>query len=90
METALKVGSADYPAVVALNKGKGKFSKHRGAFSESALKDFITGMSSGRSKVLSIPEVFPSVSAVSAWDGKDAKIEVEEEFSLDDILNEEL
>jgi len=90
LEVALKVSSADYPAVVALNRGKGKFSKHRGAFSDAALKGFITGMISGRSSVLSLPDELPAVVKVTAWDGKDGKVEVEEEFSLDDIMGEEL
>ena len=90
LEKALKVSSANYPAVVALSKEKGKFSKHRGAYSTASLKDFISAMISGQSKVVSLPDNLPEVVSISPWDGKDAKVEIVEEFSLDDVLGEEL
>ncbi len=90
LEAALKVSPANYPAIVAVNRGKGKFSKHRGAFSSASIKEFITSLTSGSAKVASLPDAFPAIHDVSLWDGKDAKVKVEEEFSLDDIMNEEL
>jgi hypothetical protein len=32
----------------------------------------------------------PEMKTVQAWDGKDGKLEEEEEFSLDDLMKEEL
>ena len=90
LESALRVGGTDYPAVVAVSKGKGKYSKHTGSFSAASLKDFFSGMISGRSKVQSLPDEFPSIKSIQPWDGKDKAVKIEEEFSLDDILGEEL
>ena len=44
--------------------------------------------SAGESVVAIRGEV-ASVSLQAPWDGKDAKVEVEDEFSLDDIMNDE-
>lgn len=84
LEKAFNIG--DYPALVALNSKKKRFSTLRGSFSESELKQFIGSLRHSQPI-----ETLPAVVDAAAWDGKDAVIEnQEEEMSLDDIMNEKL
>ena len=90
LESALGVAGAA-PAVVALSIGKKRAARHAGAFDAPSLGKFLRALSSGSAKPAKLPkDVAFTVATVPAWDGKDATVQVEEEFSLDDIMGEEL
>lgn len=86
LESALSVGGFGFPALVAVNSRKGKFVLLRGSFSESGINEFLRELSVGRGSIQQLPNnKMPTLSEVPAWDGKDAKIEVEEDINLDDV-----
>mmetsp|Transcript_16020 Transcript_16020/g.23773 ORF Transcript_16020/g.23773 Transcript_16020/m.23773 type:complete len:436 (+) Transcript_16020:16-1323(+) len=80
--------SFGFPAVIALSKEKGVYAMHVGAFDEDHVASFLRGILTGATKTSSFAK-FPSINAISEWDGKDAQV-FEEEFSLEDLMAEEL
>lgn len=91
LEKMLGVQPESAPAAVAVSVSKSRAAQHTGSFDEQGFQKFLGGVTSGR--------VTPArlrggtnfaVRAIDAWDGKDVEIEAEEDFNLDDILNEEL
>lgn len=90
LESGMGVGGFGYPAVVAVFPGTKKYSTLKGAFSVDSLKEWIesTRRGAGLSPVAGGAEALPAVQTTTPWDGKDAVVQEEEEFSLDDIMNE--
>jgi len=66
-----------FPAVIAVNFGKGRFGVHRGTFSLDQINQFLTSLSRGGVPLSPIPA---SVKAVKAdpWDGKDGVLPEED------------
>jgi protein disulfide-isomerase A6 len=86
LEKGLNIGGFGYPAFTAVNARKGVYVHLRGSFSESGLNEFLRELSVGRGSPQQLPGAkLPTVSKVSAWDGKDAKLEVEEDIDLSDV-----
>lgn len=86
LEKALNVGGFGYPALTAVNARKGVYVHLRGSFGESGLNEFLRELSVGRGSPQNLPNSkLPSVSKVEPWDGKDKKLEVEEEIDLSDV-----
>jgi protein disulfide-isomerase A6 len=86
LESGLSVGGFGYPALVAVNSRKGVYVLMRGSFSENGINEFLRELSVGRGSTQTIPNSkLPAINTVSAWDGKDAKLEVEEEIDLSDV-----
>jgi len=86
LEQALNIGGFGYPALVAVNSRKGKFVLLRGSFSEAGINEFLRELSMGRGSTEQLAAgKLPAISDVSSWDGKDAKLDVEEEINLDDV-----
>ena len=86
LENSLSVGGFGFPAFTAVNSRKGKFVLMRGSFGESGIREFLRDLSVGRGSTEPIPNSkLPSLEKVSAWDGKDEKIFVEEEIDLSDV-----
>jgi len=86
LENALDVGGFGYPALVAINSRKGKFVLMKGSFSETGINDFLRELSVGRGSTSPIPNSkMPAVVASEKWDGKDAKLVVEEDIDLSDV-----
>jgi len=91
LESALSVGGFGYPALVAVNSRKGKYVVLRGSFSESGINEFLRELSVGRGQTANIPNnKLPTVAKTEAWDGKDAKVIVEEEIDLSDVSLDDL
>ncbi|RNA30103.1 disulfide-isomerase A6 [Brachionus plicatilis] len=91
LEAALSVGGFGYPAMVAVNSRKGKYVVLRGSFSESGINEFLRELSVGRGQTLSLANnKLPAVSKSDAWDGKDAKLVVEEDIDLSDVSLDDL
>eukprot|EP00882_Tetradesmus_deserticola_P001203 GHRQ01001301.1.p1 GENE.GHRQ01001301.1~~GHRQ01001301.1.p1 ORF type:complete len:457 (+),score=199.58 GHRQ01001301.1:162-1532(+) len=88
LEASLGVGGFGYPALVALKPADLKYSTMRSAFEGPALKEFVRN--------LRYEPVVPvaggklgSLETIEAWDGQDAAVQVEDEFSLDDIMGDD-
>ncbi len=73
-----------FPAVAAYSVDKGVYVVHRGSFTESNIRRFLTGITTGKQGTSKISKV-PKITTVEPWDGKDG-IPLEEEFSLDEIM----
>lgn len=89
LEKGLDIGGFGYPALTAVNLKKKKYSIHRHAFSEAQIKEFVNELVAGRSGPISLPNV-PAITSVSAWDGKDAQVQYEEEIDLSDLADVEV
>jgi protein disulfide-isomerase A6 len=78
-----------YPAVVAYTMDRCAFAVMRGSFSEKSMTSFLHSITTGRIATQPI-ENPPKVGAVTKWDGKAWEGIAEDEFSLEDIMGEEL
>lgn len=86
LEKALNVGGFGYPAFTAVNARKGVFVHLKGSFGETGLNEFLRELSVGRGSPQNLPNAkLPTISQVSRWDGKDAKLVEEEEIDLSDV-----
>ena len=65
--------SFGYPAVVAMNYNKKKYSVCRTAFTKENLKDFVVSLLIGKEPLMNLPEI-KNLKTVTEWDGKDAPI----------------
>ncbi|OII74970.1 protein disulfide isomerase-related protein [Cryptosporidium ubiquitum] len=61
-----------YPAVVAINNEKQRFSTHRGSFTVESLNSFIIALTTGRAPVEPLPKL-PNISKVSPWEPNKSK-----------------
>ena len=75
------------PSFFAVSPGKNKFSNSRSGFSAASLKEFVDSVRAGREPVKPCASEIGGVSVKTRakWDGKDGELEVEEEFSLEDL-----
>jgi len=78
MEEALGL-QFGFPAVIAVNFGKGRFGVHRGTFSKDQISQFLTSLSRGGVPLAPMPASAKAVKA-DPWDGKDAPPPVEEDL----------
>lgn len=86
LENSLSVGGFGFPALTAINSRKGKFVLLKGSFSENGIREFLRDLSVGRGHTEPIPTgKLPAIKSCDKWDGKDAKIVVEEEIDLSDV-----
>jgi len=89
VEEALNIGGFGYPALAAVNSRKMKYSLLKGSFSEKGLNEFLLEVAVGRSSTDSIKNgKLPEVVPVAPWDGKDGVMPVEEDYDLDDDLDQ--
>mmetsp|Transcript_57359 Transcript_57359/g.136334 ORF Transcript_57359/g.136334 Transcript_57359/m.136334 type:complete len:348 (-) Transcript_57359:149-1192(-) len=68
-----------FPAVIAVNFGKGRYGVHRGTYSADQLNQFMTSLSRGGVPLAPIPANAKAVKA-DLWDGKDAAPPVDEDL----------
>jgi protein disulfide-isomerase A6 len=88
LESKFQIG--DYPALVAVNPKKSIYAKMRGSFSKDELSGFVGRLLKSRESVSPF-EAPEALEAYEPWDGGEEVVaEEEEEFSLDDLMNEEL
>jgi protein disulfide-isomerase A6 len=87
LEKSLDVGGFGYPALAAVNSRKGKYVLMRGSFSETGINEFLRELSVGRGSTAPIPngKMAAVVNVDEKWDGKDAKLVVEEDIDLSDV-----
>lgn len=90
-EEALDVGGFGYPAMIALNPRKLKYSTLTGSFGKDGISEFLRDLSYGRGKTSSIRgSALPSAAKTTAWDGKDAEAPQVEEIDLSDVELDDL
>jgi len=69
LESAFGVGGAGYPALVAVNNKKAKYSSMVTSFTKEGMTSFFKDLMAGR--LPSIPFVKPTITTSTPWDGKD-------------------
>jgi protein disulfide-isomerase A6 len=91
LEQSVGIGGFGYPAQVAINARKGKYAVLKGAFSETGISAFLKELATGRltSPLVPLSGVtegkLPTIVDSEPWDGKDGKLEVEEDIDLSDV-----
>jgi len=85
LEESLGVGGFGYPALVALKPADLKYSTMRSAFAPAALKEFVRNIRYEPVQPVAGGKL-GEVATLEPWDGNDAAVELEDEFSLDDIM----
>lgn len=86
VEQSLNIGGFGYPAMVALNTRKMKYSPLKGSYGEKGLNEFLLEVAVGRSSTEPVKSgKLPTVETREKWDGKDGTMPVEEEIDLDDL-----
>eukprot|EP01083_Nonionella_stella_P072418 195307_1 len=76
-----------FPALAAYSMEKGVYAVHRSSFTESNIRKFLMGITTGKQPTYKI-DAAPSIESVEAWDGLDGEV-MEEEFSLEDIMGDD-
>lgn len=90
-EDAFEVGGFGYPAMIAVNTRKLKYSTMTGSFGKDGISEFLRDLSYGRGKTSSLrSSSFPEAEKVKAWDGKDAEQIVIDDIDLSDVELEDL
>ncbi len=86
LENALEM-TFGFPAIAAYSIEKGVYAVHRASFTETNIRKFLMGITTGKQATYKIASV-PSVKTVEPWDGEDGA-PYEEEFSLEDIMGDD-
>ncbi|KAH9311853.1 hypothetical protein KI387_026888 [Taxus chinensis] len=89
LEKAVGVGGYGYPALVALNVKKGVYTPLRSAFEFEHIVEFVKDAGRGGKGNLPL-ESIPVLEKTEPWDGKDGEILEEDEFSLDELLGDDI
>lgn len=86
MEEAFGVGGFGYPAMIAVNSRKLKYSTLTGPFQKEGISEFLRDLSYGKGKTATVKgEKFPQAVKVDAWDGKDGVLPAVEDIDLSDV-----
>lgn len=64
-----------------------RYVPHKGALTWEQAREFVGSIRTGAKAAAKLHQELPSLSTVEAWDGQDGQVTVEDEFSLDDIMN---
>lgn len=88
LEKHVGVGGYGYPAFVALNVKKGAYAPLKSAFNHDQIIEFVK--EAGRGGKGNLPmESTPVIADVEPWDGKDGQFIEEDEFSLEELMNDD-
>uniref|UniRef100_A0A1I8B216 protein disulfide-isomerase n=1 Tax=Meloidogyne hapla TaxID=6305 RepID=A0A1I8B216_MELHA len=94
IEQSFGIGGFGYPAMVALNSRKLKYSTLTGSFGKTGISEFLRDLSYGKGKTSSVPGgKNADVEVVEPWDGKDGELpgaDPAEEIDLSDVELEDL
>ncbi|KAL3122345.1 hypothetical protein niasHT_000564 [Heterodera trifolii] len=84
LEHSFGIGGFGYPAMVAENTRKLKYTTMTGSFGQSGITEFLRDLSYGKGKTSSVPGAnMSSLADLPAWDGRDAELPPMED--VDDI-----
>ncbi|CAI5993839.1 unnamed protein product [Closterium sp. NIES-65] len=87
LEKALGMGGYGYPALIALNAKRQRFSPFKSAFEQEHLSEFVRLAARGGRGIEPVESILEAESR-EPWDGKDGQV-VEEEFSLEDLMGDD-
>eukprot|EP00200_Dunaliella_tertiolecta_P006573 CAMPEP_0202346832 /NCGR_PEP_ID=MMETSP1126-20121109/5451_1 /ASSEMBLY_ACC=CAM_ASM_000457 /TAXON_ID=3047 /ORGANISM="Dunaliella tertiolecta, Strain CCMP1320" /LENGTH=437 /DNA_ID=CAMNT_0048938291 /DNA_START=34 /DNA_END=1347 /DNA_ORIENTATION=- len=85
LESSVGVGGFGYPALVALKPKDGRYSPFQSAFEQQHITEFVDSIRKGGAVVLSVQGDVGPVRSVEKWDGKDAAVQLEDEFDLSEL-----
>lgn len=86
LEEAFGIGGFGYPAMIAVNSRKLKFSTLTGSFGKAGISEFLRDLSYGKGKTSSMKgSEFPKIQTVDAWDGKDGVLPELDDIDLSDV-----
>ncbi|KAK6259529.1 hypothetical protein SCA6_014003 [Theobroma cacao] len=89
LERRVGVGGYGYPALVALNVKKGAYAPLKSAFGLEHIIEFVK--EAGRGGKGNLPlEGTPDIANTEPWNGKDGEIIEEDEFSLEELMGEDI
>lgn len=88
LENHVGVGGYGYPAMVALNTKKGAYAPLKSAFELDHIVEFVKEAGRGGKGNLPVDGT-PNVQSIEPWDGKDGEVIEEDEFSLEDLMNDD-
>ncbi|EOX93360.1 PREDICTED: protein disulfide isomerase-like 2-3 [Theobroma cacao] len=89
LERRVGVGGYGYPALVALNVKKGAYAPLKSAFGLEHIIEFVK--EAGRGGKGNLPlEGTPDIAKTEPWNGKDGEIIEEDEFSLEELMGEDI
>ncbi|XP_021735259.1 protein disulfide isomerase-like 2-3 [Chenopodium quinoa] len=89
LEKNVGVGGYGYPAMVALNAKKGAYAPLKTAFELDHIVEFVKEAGRGGKGNLPMSST-PKIENVEPWDGKDGEVIEEDEFSLDELMKDDL
>lgn len=91
LEDSLGIGGFGYPALAAANVRKMKYSWLRGSFSYDGINEFLRELAVGRGSTAPLKgAALPKVQETDPWDGKDGKLDVEEDDDTSDVDTDDL
>ncbi|XP_050206842.1 protein disulfide-isomerase like 2-2-like [Mercurialis annua] len=89
LEKRVSVGGYGYPALVALNVKKGVYAPLKSAFELEHIIEFVKEAGRGGKGNLALDGA-PEIVKTEAWDGKDGELLEEMEFSLEELMGEDV
>ncbi|XP_071736726.1 protein disulfide isomerase-like 2-3 isoform X2 [Rutidosis leptorrhynchoides] len=89
LEKHVGVGGYGYPALIALNIKKAVYAPLRSAFEKDQIIEFVKTAGLGGKGTLPL-EGTPPVVKTEPWDGKDGEIIEEDEFSLEELMGDDV
>ncbi|KAF2292344.1 hypothetical protein GH714_020374 [Hevea brasiliensis] len=89
LEKHVGVGGYGYPAMVAWNVKKGAYAPLKSAFELEHIIEFVKEAGRGGKGNLAL-EGTPKLVKIEPWDGKDGAITEEDEFSLEELMGEDV
>lgn len=89
LEANFGVGGYGYPALVAFNPAKGKFSTLRVGFTAEGVREFLDAVRTGAERVEPISGSLAEAATTTPWDGQDVEVAEEEEFSLEELMGDD-
>ncbi|KAJ9176844.1 hypothetical protein P3X46_012116 [Hevea brasiliensis] len=89
LEERVGVGGYGYPALIALNVKKGAYAPLKSAFELEHIIEFAKEAGRGGKGNLAL-EGTPEIVKIEPWDGKDGEIIEEDEFSLEELMGEDV
>ncbi len=88
LEEALGI-TQNFPTIAVMSIDKKAFAVQKLSWSSKNINTFLSALATGSEKTFALPKgAVPAITKVEAWDGKDATVEVNEEFSLADLMSD--
>lgn len=90
MEQRFATEGFGYPAAVIFSPKRNAYTIMKAGMDYDHCVEFIDSIRHGFEKLTPLDGELPEAATTVLWDGKDEKVDIEEEFDLDEIMNDEL